>query len=65
MAAEAAAGSVEVDDATKAFFDHVDTNAEEFIARLAECVAIDGVSADPTRRGKVIETVCQLLAVLI
>ena len=36
-----------------AFFDHVDAHADEYVARLAEFVAIPSVSAEPERRGDV------------
>lgn len=40
-----------------AFFAYVDAHQEEYIARLAEAVAIDSVSAEPERRPKVLEMV--------
>ena len=31
-------------------FAHIDSNVELYVSRLAECVAIPGVSAEPARR---------------
>ncbi|EER19394.1 Cytosolic nonspecific dipeptidase, putative [Perkinsus marinus ATCC 50983] len=44
-------------DLYKAFFEWVDLNQDVFISRLAECVAIPGVSGDPSRRPQVIQTI--------
>lgn len=45
------AGAARLDDAK--FFAHVDAHAEEYVARLAEFVAIPSVSAEPERRSDV------------
>jgi len=45
------AGATRLDDAK--FFNHVDAHAGEYVARLAEFVAIPSVSAEPERRGDV------------
>lgn len=37
-------------------FAHVDAHQEEYVQRLAECVAIPGVSGEPERRDEVIRT---------
>ncbi|KAF4726210.1 Metallopeptidase M20, partial [Perkinsus olseni] len=41
------------EDLFKAFYEWVDLNQDVFIARLAECVAIPGVSGDPAKRPQV------------
>ncbi|KAF4662744.1 Metallopeptidase M20 [Perkinsus olseni] len=45
------------EDLFKAFYEWVDLNQDVFIARLAECVAIPGVSGDPAKRPQVIQTI--------
>lgn len=38
------------------FFAYVDAHQDEYVERLAKCVAIEGVSAEPERRGEVLRT---------
>jgi len=55
--ATSAPAAVELDKTTEQFFGYVDEHVDDYVSRLAECVAIRGVSADPALRPEVVKTV--------
>lgn len=40
-----------------AFFEYVDSHADDYVERLGECVAMDGVSADVAKWPEIVRTV--------